>query len=89
VIRGEAEAVGEIPGTTVNGVTVSVVQHGASLRFLLDGAQYLAVTDDALANQLDGGLIAPSGSSGEARWNRFMIMRFGQTSPTETTVPEG
>ena len=89
VIDGEAEPLGEVPGPTVDGVTLSVIQSGSLLRFLLDGEQYLQVRDRSLANQLQGGLIGPGGTSEDARWNSFMIMRLGEASPTETTVADG
>lgn len=86
VIDGEDELVGELTGPTVNATTVSVVQDGSSLRFLLEGQEYLAVTDGALAEQLQGGLIASPGSQGDARWDRYLVMQFGDDEAAATTT---
>lgn len=88
VIDGEAELVGEMPGPTADNTTVSVEQKGSILRFLLDGQEYLALTDGALADQLQGGLIASGSTTGEARWNRFLVLAYAEdASATPTTAP--
>jgi hypothetical protein len=90
VIDGEAELVGELPGPTADNTTVSVEQKGTSLRFLLDGLEYLALTDGALADQLQGGMIASGATTGEARWNRFLVLTYppeGTDTTTTTAAP--
>jgi hypothetical protein len=76
VLDGEAELLGEFPCQTSDGTTVSVTQSGAALRFLIEGQECLTLNDGALSEQLQGGLIAAPDSSGDARWNRFLVMRF-------------
>lgn len=76
VIDGQAEVVGEAAGPTNDGVTVSVTQDGSIVRLLLEGDEYLSVTDAALGEQLQGGIIASPSTTGEARWDRFLVMRF-------------
>jgi hypothetical protein len=76
VLDGEPELVGEFPCQTSDGTTVSVTQSGAALRFLIEGQECLTLNDGALSDQLQGGLIAAPDSSGDARWNRFLVMRF-------------
>ena len=90
VIDGESELVGELAGPTGDDTTLSVEQKGSSLRFLLDGEEYLALTDGALADQLQGGLIAAGSTNGEARWNRFLVLAYPDdaSGATTTTAPE-
>ena len=92
VIDGETELVSEVPAPTNDGVTVSVTQDGSVVRVLLEGVEYLNITDAALGDQLQGGLIAAPATSGDARWDRFLVMRFrsqgegGGDTTTTTTV---
>jgi hypothetical protein len=90
VIDGESELVGELAGPTGDNTTLSVEQKGSALRFLLDGQEYLAVTDGALADQLQGGIIAAGTTNGEARWNRFLVLAYPEdaSGATTTTAPE-
>jgi hypothetical protein len=76
VIDGDVELVQEIPGPTNDGIVVSVTQDGSVVRVLLDGVEYLSITDAALGDQLQGGIIASSSTSGDARFDRFLVMRF-------------
>jgi len=76
VLEGEDELIGELPASTADGTTISVEQKGSSLRFLVEGVEYLSINDGALGEQLQGGLIAPQGNSGTARWNRFLVMQY-------------
>lgn len=98
VIDGDVELVQEIPGPTNDGVTVSVTQDGSVVRVLLEGVEYLSITDAALGDQLQGGIIASSSTSGDARWDRFLVMRFrdqaageggGDEPATTTTAAAG
>jgi hypothetical protein len=92
VIDGDAELVSEVPGPTDDETTVSVTQDDSVVRVLLEGQEYLSLTDAALGDQLQGGLIAAPNTSGEARWDRYLVMRFrddgttATTATTETTV---
>jgi hypothetical protein len=89
VIDGDAELVSEVPGPTDDETTVSVTQDDSVVRVLLEGQEYLSLTDAALGDQLQGGLIAPANTTGEARWDRFLVMRFrdaGTTDDTTTTT---
>jgi hypothetical protein len=88
VIDGTAEAVGELQAPTTDGTTVSVTQSGSVVRVLIEGEEYLNLTDAALADQLQGGLIAAAGSQGTARWDRFMTMEFADDpAPATTAAP--
>ncbi len=78
VIDGEDELVGELRGPTTDGTTLTVIQTGEALRFLLEGEDYLTLNDAALSEQRQGGLIAAPTSTGRARWDRFYI---GETIP--------
>lgn len=98
VIDGDTELVTEIPGPTNDGVTVSVTQDGSVVRVLLEGVEYLNITDAALGDQLQGGIIAPPSTTGDARFDRFLVMRFrnqgeggggGGGDTTTTTAPAG
>lgn len=86
VIDGETEAVGEAPGPTEDGITVSVTQDGSTVRILLEGDEYLSFTDGALSEQLQGGIIASAGTTGDARWDRFLVMRFRDAEPAASTT---
>ena len=90
-IDGDTESAGELlSGPTADDTTVSVEQKGSNLRFMLDGTEYLALTDGALADQLQGGMIAAGTTAGEARWNRFLVMTYGADEAggaTTTTAP--
>ena len=92
-IDGETENAGEFPGPTGDGVTLSVEQKGTNLRFLVDGTEIGPLTDGALADQLQGGLIAAGTTQGEARWNRFLVLTYGDGeggdggAATTTTAP--
>lgn len=86
VIDGDDELVGELTGPTASGVTVSVVADGTAVRFLLDGVEYLSITDGALADQLQGGLIASAGTANAARWDRFLVEKFSDEDSSATTV---
>jgi hypothetical protein len=85
VLDGQPEFVGEIPCQTSDGTTISVTQSGPAVRFLVEGTECLTVNDGSLSEQLQGGLIASASSTGVARWNRFLVERFRDTT-TETTV---
>ena len=76
---------GDLTGSTADGTTISVEQKGTGLRFLLEGVEYLAIPDGAVANQLQGGMIAAEDSTGEARWNRFLVMVYpdDESAPTD------
>ena len=80
-IDGDAEVAGEFPGPTNDDVTISVEQKGSGLRFMADGVEFGSIpADGALADQLQGGLIAAGTTQGEARWNRFLVMTYGESS---------
>jgi hypothetical protein len=92
VIDGTSEPVGDLAGPTADDTTISVEQKGTNLRFLLDGTEYLAVTDGALADELAGGLIADGTTQGAARWNRFLVLTYGDAgsgggAATTTSAP--
>ena len=93
VIDGDAELVSEVPGPTDDETTVSVTQDDSVVRILLEGQEYLSLTDAALADQLQGGIIAPPNTNGQARWDRFLVMRFrdsgAETADTTTTTAAG
>lgn len=86
VIDGESELVGEALGPTNDGVTVSTTQDGSTVRILLEGEEKLSLTDAALGEQLQGGIIAASTTTGQARWDRFLVMRFRETDGATTTT---
>lgn len=87
VIDGESELVGEALGPTNDGVTISTTQDGSTVRVLLEGEEKLSLTDAALGEQLQGGIIAASTTTGQARWDRFLVMRFrGADAATTTTA---
>jgi hypothetical protein len=86
VIEGDTELVSEVPAPTTDGITVSVTQDGSVVRVLFDGEEFLNVTDAALSEQLQGGLIAAANSGGTARWDRFMTMEFVDAASTTTTT---
>lgn len=79
-VEGIDEVVADVPGPTTDGTTVTIIQTGATMRVLLDGSDYLSLSDRTFARQLQAGLIAPAGSRGTARWDRFLTMTFAVTS---------
>jgi hypothetical protein len=86
VIDGDAELVSEVPGPTEDETTVSVTQDDSVVRILLEGQEYLSLTDAALGDQLQGGLIAAANTTGEARWDRYLVMRFRDAGTADTTT---
>jgi len=89
VIDGDTELVSEVPAPTNDGVTVSVTQDDSVIRVLIEGVEYLSITDAALGEQLQGGLIASPSTGGLARWDRFLTMRFREAAPAPTTTAAG
>jgi hypothetical protein len=83
--EGETELVSDVSASTANGVTMTIIHDTTSIRVLVDGVDVLLVNDEALSNQLQGGLIASADSDGSARWERFMVMDFRQQAPATTT----
>jgi peptidoglycan/LPS O-acetylase OafA/YrhL len=76
VLDGEPELVGELAAPTDDGTTISVTQNETTVRFLVEGEEYLTINDGALADQLQGGLIVAATSTGQARWDRFLVMGY-------------
>lgn len=75
VLDGDGDRVGEMIAPAIDGTTVTVIQNGSNLRFLVDGDDYLSIDDGALMDDhLDGGLVAPPDARGLARWNRYLVM---------------
>lgn len=86
VIDGDAQLAGEVAGPTADGTTVSVTQDGSVVRILLEGDEYLVITDAALGEQLQGGIIASPDTTGDARWDRFLVMEFRDGDESTTTT---
>ena len=86
VIDGESELVGEALGPTNDGVTISTTEDGSTVRVLVEGEEKLSLTDAALGEQLQGGIMAASTTTGQARWDRFLVMRFRDTDSAPTTT---
>jgi hypothetical protein len=76
VADGQPQVAGEFEGAAEDGVTVTVIQNQATLRFLLDGEDVFILTDTSLSEQLQGGLVARGQAPGATRWDRFMVMDF-------------
>ena len=91
VIDGDTELVSEVPAPTNDEITVSVTQDDSVVRLLLDGVEYLSLTDTALGDQLQGGIIAAPDTVGDARWDRFLVMRFRDQTEADgaTTTTAG
>lgn len=85
VIDGQQELVGELAAPTADGVTVTITQNEALLRFLVDGIEYLRLTDATFEGQLQAGIVSSAESNGAARWDRFLTMR---TAPVDADQGE-
>ncbi len=76
VIDGRAIPAGEFTAPTDDGVTVSVTQNDATIRFLVDGVDHLTLLDPPLPPPWSGGLIATDPAAAGATWDRYLILRF-------------
>jgi hypothetical protein len=74
VVDGKAEAVAELDAPVRAGTTMTVVLNGSQIRFLVDSIEAASMDDSTFQGIRQAGLIAPAGSSLEARWDRFLTM---------------
>lgn len=88
-VDGAAEIIGELRAPSSAGTTITITLSGARLRFLVDAVEQLTLDDETFAGRRYAGLIAPAGSTFQARWERFLTMtppRSGSSSDPGSDV---
>jgi len=73
-IQGQRSIAAEFSGPVYDGVTVTITQADATIRFLLDGVEYFRLLAPAPEDVLRAGLAADGPASVGARWDRFLLM---------------
>ena len=73
-IQGQRSIAAEFSGPVYDGVTVSITQADATIRFLLDGVEYFRLLAPAPGDVLRAGLAADGPSAVGARWDRFLLL---------------
>jgi hypothetical protein len=74
VIDGEATTAGQFSAPVFDGVTISVTQNVATVRFLVEGIEYYRVLDPTPDEVLRTGLVADGPLAVGAIWDRFLVM---------------
>ena len=80
-VDGEPVPIAEFEAPTEDGTTISVTQNGVVLRVLIDGVEHATAGIDPIEPPFQSGLIAVGPDAHEARWDRYLILRFEAEDP--------